>query len=158
MTRWAIILFVTCALVPSDAIPSGALAQSADNDTDQRFVFHEVDEGILRLDSKLGGISHCSRQGVGWTCRMVPDERAAIDAEMARLQQENAELKSAMRPNGTVAGRPDLAARSAQTAKPAEPAKTSDGDLKHVRHVVGLIWHRLVEMMAQLRADLSKTT
>jgi hypothetical protein len=49
-------------------------------------------------------------------------------------------------------------AKPPESVKPAEPTpKTSNsGDLAHVRTVVGLIWQRIVEMMAKLRADLAK--
>src|SRR5437870_5490278 len=82
MLRWAVAagsavrikpaVIAGCALLAAGP----ALAQSApDQDSqDTRFVFHEVDEGILRLDSKLGDISLCSRQPLGWTCRLVAGE------------------------------------------------------------------------------------
>jgi hypothetical protein len=181
MTRWAIALLVGCALVPSPGAQDQAQAQEQSQDideTDQRFVFHEVDEGILRLDTKLGEISLCSRQSVGWTCRTVPDERKALDTEITRLQQENAELKNALSTHGEHDGKaalgttggiarpdaarpegakPDALAKTPEAARPAEPAKPS-GDLRRVREVVGMIWSRLVEMMAHLRADLAKST
>jgi hypothetical protein len=180
--RWAIALLVGFALV---SLP-GARAQTQDQDNNeeagQRFVFHEVDEGILRLDTRLGEISLCSRQSVGWTCRTVPDERKALDAEINRLQQENAELKNELAAPGEQAGKPapgatggvarsgsvnpDTQAKAQDKAqdkapdivRPPEPAKPSGGDLRRVREIVGMIWQRLVEMMAQLRADMAKST
>jgi hypothetical protein len=170
------------ALLACCALTGPALAQGTSApENDQRYVFHEVDEGILRLDTKLGEISLCTRQSVSWTCRTVPDERNVLDAELARLQQENAELKNALaaqnerNPARTGSANrsepapaetnPEPNAKAPDPAKPAEPksesqaepkAKPSGGDLERVRVVVGLIWRRLVEMMANLRADLDK--
>jgi hypothetical protein len=189
---WRIALLTCCALTG----PAFAQGTSVP-DNDQRYVFHEVDEGILRLDTKLGEISLCTRQSVGWTCRTVPDERNALDAELARLQQENAELKNALAAqnernparDGSVArgdtapGEPKAEPKAGQSAKAPEPAKSAEptvepkaeskaepkaepkiepkakpsgGDLERVRVVVSTIWRRLVEMMANLRADLDK--
>ncbi len=162
MSRWATAILVCCT-------PAAALAQSAapaqDSPQDNsRFVFHEVDDGIMRFDTRLGEISLCSRQTAGWTCRIVPDERAALDAEIARLQQENAALRKALAPRGDSepsAGDKPAAPAPPPAAKPAEPERRSEPlvkwpsaeDLARARAAAGLIWQRLVEMMAHLRED-----
>jgi hypothetical protein len=48
---------------------------------------------VLRLDTRSGQVSHCSRSDGGWVCKVVPDERSALETEIARLQSENATLK-----------------------------------------------------------------
>ena len=48
---------------------------------------------MLRLDTRSGQVSHCSRSDGGWVCKVVPDERSALETEIARLQSENATLK-----------------------------------------------------------------
>jgi hypothetical protein len=170
MLRWAIPL-LACA--PLGIAQAQAQTTAPQDSQDSRFVFHEVDEGILRLDTRLGEMSLCSRQALGWTCRSVPDERKALDAELARVQQENAELRSALaakaeRDTAQTSGtstdvpkpeaKPEPQAAAPEPTKPAEPIITrqNSGDLARVRTVVGLIWHRMVEMMAKLRADLAK--
>lgn len=140
--------------------PPDILAQQQDGQ-DGRYVFHEVDEGILRLDSRSGELSLCSRQNGNWTCRIVPDERAAVDAEIARLAQENSELRAALaaRNQNVVPGAatpPPNAAKPDAQAAPGDPLlrlPTSE-EMERARTVVTTIWHRLVEMMAKLRADL----
>ena len=139
--------FALVALTAALSFPA-----AAQDEKDQRYVFHEVDDGILRLDTRLGEMSLCSRQSVGWACRTVPDERNALDAELARLQQENAELKSALA--AQTRAKPDTS--ESEKSADALSKKPSTGDLARVRAVVGMIWHRLVEMMAALRADLDK--
>ncbi len=77
-----------------------------------RFTFSPVMDGLMRLDSRTGQISHCRRRGPAWSCQMVADDRAAYEAEIARLSGKVAALEV------------ELARRAAaETQKPgAEPA------------------------------------
>ncbi len=154
---WRMILMVLC----SAGCVAIARAQDAGGDNnrspDGRYVFSEVDEGIVRLDTRSGDVSLCTRQTPGWICRLVPDERGAVDAELARLQTQNAELRKA------------LAERAApEQSQPAQPPATRSGgplirlpdgnDVKYAASVVVHIWRRLVEMMANLKSDLQQKT
>ena len=58
--------------------------------TPRRYSFNPVADGVLRLDTRSGQVSHCSRSDGGWVCKVVPDERSALETEIARLQSENA--------------------------------------------------------------------
>lgn len=70
-----------------------ALAQTDRPDTeDGRFILREVEDGMLRLDRETGDTSICRRDDIGWACRAVPDDRAALEDEIARLSDENAAL------------------------------------------------------------------
>ena len=51
---------------------------------------------MLRLDTRTGAVSLCAKQAAGWACNAVPDERAALENEIARLQRENGALKKDM--------------------------------------------------------------
>jgi hypothetical protein len=107
---------------------------------------------VVRLDTRTGAISTCSNtDGMGWSCYTVPDERAAMDAEIGRLQAENDRLKAqpASR-DQTVTGKIDEALPKDQAmpksdqlqkadpksaeSKPAEPKpvepKSADGSRK----------------------------
>ena len=71
-----------------------AAAQNAPPDSeDGRYTFNRAEEGYLRLDGRTGQVSLCTRRQVGWACQAVPDERTALEAEIARLQRDNAALK-----------------------------------------------------------------
>lgn len=79
-----------------------ALAQGPANDRPDngggRYVFHKApgnDGAVLRLDRNSGQVSSCTKQDAGWACYAVADERAALEAEIARLQSENGRLKEA---------------------------------------------------------------
>src|SRR5258708_34334776 len=82
------------ALTLSLAAVAAASAQTATpNNENGRYSFNPVADGVLRLDTRTGQVSQCSRSGVGWARKMVPDERAALETEVARLQGEIATLK-----------------------------------------------------------------
>ena len=71
-----------------------ASAQTATPDSENgRYSFSPMGDGALRLDTRTGQVSQCSRSDAGWACRAVPDERAALETEIARRQGENATLK-----------------------------------------------------------------
>ena len=59
-----------------------------------RYALSPVADGVLRLDTRTGAVSTCTNGGAGWACYAVPDERAALDAEIGRLQADNERLKA----------------------------------------------------------------
>src|SRR5262249_60618368 len=64
-----------------------ASAQTATSDSENgRYSFNPVADGVLRLDTRTGQVSQCSRSDVGWACKVGPDERSALETEIARLQ------------------------------------------------------------------------
>jgi hypothetical protein len=67
---------------------------------DPRFAFHRIDDAFLRLDLRTGAVASCSQHAAGWACVLVPEERAALDGEIARLQRDNAILKNALLERG----------------------------------------------------------
>ena len=50
--------------------------------------------GFVRLDTLTGVVSHCENKGSGWACYVLPEEHAALDKEIGRLQAENEKLKA----------------------------------------------------------------
>jgi hypothetical protein len=79
---------------PRDAQPAASAPANPPVNPPSRFAFNRVDGGFLRLDNQTGGIAFCSPQPIGWACQAVPEDRAALDKEIARLQDEVASLKS----------------------------------------------------------------
>ncbi len=123
---------------------------------DSRYTFNHIDDGYLRLDGRTGQVSICARRSVGWTCEAVPDERAALEAEIARLQGEHIAIKKELLARnlplpGTVKPEPPA-------AEPEEPRLQlpNDVDLNKVMNFVEKIWRRLVEMIATLQKDMLK--
>ena len=146
-----VLLLAACALVAP-----AARAQSTQPDNeDARFTFHRVDEGYLRLDGRTGQVSVCNRRQAGWLCQSVPDERAALEGEIARLQADNAALKKELVARnlplpGTI--KPDSA------AKPAEPRVQlpNDAEFNQVMGFIEKVWRRLAEMITNVQRDLIK--
>jgi hypothetical protein len=139
------------------AIASMALGQTAAPQSDEkRYTFNRVDEGYLRLDGRTGQVSICAQRPAGWACQAVPDERAALEAEIARLQAENAAVKKELIARnlplpGTV--KPD-----APAANPDEPRLQlpNDADLNKVMNFVEKVWRRLLDMIATVHKDVLK--
>jgi hypothetical protein len=154
---------ISAALVIVAALVLGTSAASAEAGTgegdDARYSFSPAGDGYLRLDGRTGQVSLCTRQTVGWACRAVPDERSALEGEIARLQGENVALKKELIARhlplpGTV--RPDPP--SAPPGPPAPKASPGDPELSKVVNFVEKVWRRLVEMIAAVRKDILDRT
>jgi septal ring factor EnvC (AmiA/AmiB activator) len=74
-------------------VPCAASAQSTPDSENGRYTFSPTADGVLRLDTRTGSIASCHNRVAGWSCYSVPDERAALDAEIGKLQRENTQLK-----------------------------------------------------------------
>lgn len=79
-------------------LPFGSLALAEDSTPDSengRYTMSTTADGVIRLDTRTGAISTCNNSGgTGWACYTVPDERAAMDAEIGRLEAENEKLRA----------------------------------------------------------------
>lgn len=142
-------------VVGLSAVPAWAQSDQPPGD-DRRFQLNKVEEGYVRLDLKSGQVSLCSRRTVGWACAAVPDERAALDAEIARLQSENATLKKALLDRGApLPG--GLKATPPGDGPVAESKRPSDAELDRMMSSLERVWRRLVEMMVNLQKDINKS-
>ncbi len=107
-----------------------AVATGPPESEDGRFTFHRADDGYLRLDGRTGQVSLCNRRPAGWLCQAVPDDRLALEAEIARLQGENALLKKELLsrnlplPNNV---RPERAGQTGRPAAASEAMPSSTG-------------------------------
>src|SRR5262249_5912854 len=130
-------------------------AQMATPDTENgRYSLYPVADGVLRLDTRTGQISQCSGSDVGWACKVVPDERAALETEIAHLQGENATLKKELLGRGLpTPGAPDRSA-----AKPDEPEVKlpSEADVDRVVSFLEKVWRRLIEMGRSVQKDIER--
>ena len=160
------------ALVPGGIV--SVAAQSMPDSENGRYTLSPVADGVIRLDTRTGAVSICSSSGAGWACYSVPDERAALDAEIGRLQADNeksrAELEklkaelAAREP--TVTGKIDEPLPKTDSLKKAEPKVAegerkieiplpSDRDMDRVMSFLEQAWRRLVEMANRMQKDVS---
>ena len=135
------------------ALSAPAHAQNGPDNEDSRFTFHRIDDGYLRLDGRSGQVSMCARKPAGWICQSVPDERAALESEIARLQNDNVTLKR------------ELLAHNLPLPggiKPEPPSRTeeprlqlpSDAEINQVMAVMEKVWRRMVQMIVTTQKDI----
>jgi len=143
------------ALTLSLADFAAASAQTATPDSENgRYSFSPVADGVLRLDTRTGQVSQCSRSDVGWACNLVPDERSALETEIARLQGENATLKKDLLSRGL----PVPGVSGPSGAKPGEPELKlpSDAEVDKVISFLEKVWRRLIEMGRTVQKDIER--
>jgi hypothetical protein len=124
-------------------------AADAPGETDNsRFSLSRTEDGYLRLDGATGQVSICTRRQSHWLCEIVPDERTALEAEMARLQRDNAALK-----NELLARHVPLPPAPAADAPPRAP---DNQELARIKGVIETVWRRLVALIVSVQRDLRK--
>ena len=149
-------------------IGGAAFAQSRPDTESGRYALSPAGErGVLRLDTKTGTVSTCTNSGAGWACYAVPDERAAPDAEIGRLQVENEKLKAQLAErDGTMAGKSAEAMPKSDSLKKSEPRVAegerkieiplpSDRDMDRMMSFLERAWRRLIEMANRVQKDVS---
>ena len=105
------------ALMLSLADLAVASAQTATpNSENGRYSFNPIADGVLRLDTRTGQVSPCSRTDAGWACKVVPDGRSALETAIARLQGETRRLEGAFGPSAAATGCAGSAPRKARRA------------------------------------------
>ena len=142
------------------------MAQSVPDIENGRYALAPVADGVIRLDTRTGAVSTCNNSGAGWACYAVPDERAALDAEIGRLQSDNEKLKAQLAAREpTVAGKIDEPLPKTDSLKPAPPKADaerkieiplpSDRDMDRMMSFLEQAWRRLIEMAQRVQKDFS---
>jgi hypothetical protein len=146
----------TLLIVAAVAAATAAQAQTVTPDSENgRFTFNQVPDGLLRLDTRTGQVSLCSNRTVGWACQAVPDERAALETEIGRLQNENATLKKDMIARGLpLPG--GLRAEPGTGRNQIELKLPSDADIDRMMTFMEKIWRRLIDMVQSMQKDIEK--
>jgi hypothetical protein len=154
-----------------------AVAQSMPDTEKGRYTLSPVADGVIRLDTRTGAVSTCSNGGAGWACYAVPDERAALDAEIGRLQADNERLKAQLAAREpAVTGKIDEALpkeilpgetlpktdslkkpepKVAEGERKIEIPLPSDRDMDRMMSFLERAWKRLIEMANRVQKDVS---
>jgi hypothetical protein len=154
------------ALIVCLGAVGSATAQSVPDIEKGRYALSPVADGVIRLDTRTGAVSTCNNSGAGWACYAVPDERAALDEEIGRLQSDNEKLKAQLAAREpTVTGKIDEPLPKTDSLKPATPKAEgerkieiplpSDRDMDRVMSFLEQAWRRLVEMANRMQKDFS---
>ena len=152
------------------AVP--ALAGPMPETENGRYALSPAGDGVLRLDTRTGAVSTWNNSGAGWACYAVPDERAAMDSEIGRLQADNERLKAdneklkkeLAEREPTVSGKIEEPLPKSDSLKKSEPKVAegerkieiplpSDRDMDRVMSFLEQAWRRLIEMANRLQRD-----
>lgn len=142
-----------------------ARAQGTPDTENGRFALSPVPEGFLRLDTRTGAVSICGSVKDNWVCRVVPDERAALDTEIGRLQADNKKLKEQLAQRNAVTGktdaplgkedRKDLDSKSAQAPSDKKAERPLSAEHEKLLALIDRVWDQLLDMAARLQKKLS---
>jgi hypothetical protein len=120
-----------------------------------RFTFNQIQDGFLRLDTRTGQVSLCSKRAAGWACQTVPDERAALETEIGRLQNDNAKLKKEMIARGVPL--PGGIMTDPSSGRPQIELKLpSDAEIDRLMTFMEKVWRRLIDMVQGMQKDVEK--
>lgn len=117
---------------------AGSFAQEAPG----RFAMKDVEDGLIRMDTQTGAVSHCRRKATDWVCETVADERKAYQDEITRLTRENEELRQKL-------------ARDAEARKKRFPG---DEELDQVMTFMEKIMRRVFEFARSMRNQIAEET
>jgi hypothetical protein len=148
-------------------IGGGAHAQALPDIENGRYTLSPIADGVVRLDTRTGTVSTCTDKGTGWACYAMPDERAALDAEIGRLQKDNESLKAQLAARDPIApGKIDESLPKQDSLKTPDP-KVADGtrkleiplpsdrDMDRMMAFVENAWRRLVDIASRVQRDVS---
>lgn len=164
--RWGIGLAAAAVVMIAATAP--VRAESAPSDENGRYTLSASGNGYLRLDTRTGAITICTSKA-GWVCRVVPDERVALDEEIGRLQAEIDALKAQLvhsdaavkgkideaLPKGDSLKRDDAEAPAPQD-KSTPPLEQRTPAHANVAAAFDWAWQRLVRLAARLHDKLSE--
>lgn len=136
-------------------------AQTLPDIENGRYALSPVADGVIRLDTRTGAVTTCSDKGSGWACTIIPDERAAYDAEIGRLLTDNAALKAELaQRDPSVTGKTDEALPKQDSLKPKADGERkleiplpSDKDIDKVMSFVESAWRKLIDIATRLQRD-----
>jgi len=121
-----------------------------------RYAFNPVSDGVLRLDTRTGQVSKCGSTSAGWTCQALPDDRKALESEMARLQDENGRLRNELVSHGLKLPDGTRDAPATGSDPQGEIKLPSDAELDRVMGFIEKVWRRLIDIVESTNKERDK--
>ncbi len=169
-SKFLMLVVLACCLAGAGPALAGSMPETENG----RYALSPIGDGVLRLDTRTGAISTCNNSGAGWACYAVPDERAAMDAEIGRLQADigrlqadNEKLKADLASREpTVPGKIEEPLPKSDSLKKSEPKVAegerkieiplpSDRDMDRMMSFLEQAWRRLIEMANRVQRDVN---
>jgi hypothetical protein len=143
----------TLAITFVGLILSGVPSDAQEGPSDSaRYTFYRVQDNFIRLDLRTGHVSHCGWVSGAWSCRVLPDERTALESEISWLRSRNLALKKELLAHGL--GLPD-GIKPEPAISPHSGTKTPGmAELEWMKSIVENAWRRMVETMASLQREI----
>ena len=149
-----------------------ASAQPMPDAENGRYALSPIADGVLRLDTRTGAVSTCTNSGTGWACYAVPDERAALDAEIGRLEADNEKLRAQLAARDHAPDKIDEPLPKTDQLKPPPQPKVAEGerkieipkieiplpsdrDMDRMVSALEQAWRRLVDIANRVQKDVS---
>ena len=114
-----------------------------------RYVLKDVEGGFIRLDTETGAVSHCRSLDNQWRCEPVADAQAALNDEINRLAEENAELQQRLA---------ELEGGQAERGLGSRLELPSQEDLDRVFTVLEGFMRRFIDFARSLNEDPGRET
>lgn len=136
----AAVLWLICATAPSFAQDT-----TTQPNVPPRYTFQPAQDGFLRLDTQSGAIAFCGPRAVGWACQAVPEDRAALEREISRLNDEVTSLKKEL-----------AAIKSPGKDDEVKLKLPTREEIEQARAFVEDAWRRLVDMLMTMQKDIMR--
>ncbi len=119
-----------------------------------RYEFSKVTDGMLRLDRQTGEVALCSPRAVGWACMAAPEDRTALENEIARLRSENAALKQALLSHGMTLPAGVMPESRTGHENDVTIRLPDNADLDRAADYIGRIWNRFVDALMRAKQQM----
>ncbi len=114
---------------------------------DGRYAMVPVEDGFLRLDTGTGAVSRCTGEIGRLTCRILPDERLAYEAEIGRLEDRIDALE------GRVAIMENDRTLGALNAPDSKGVLPSEEEIDKVMALAEKVMRRFFDFVKELKRD-----
>lgn len=153
--RLALSVLLVAGLTTHALAQTGGAGGEPPSDEGGRYQLERSDDGFIRLDTRTGAVSNCRQARGDLVCQSSPDDRRALEAEIERLAEENAELRQRLAGGQTDNAMPEV--RRDEDGRPSVELKLpNQEDVDRIVDFFGGVMQRFLEMVQNLRNDFAE--